>query len=287
MSCPLCGAPAPAPLFEKAGWPIARCGCGMVFVARVVDAATLDRLYGEPYYAGSFDEAAAGYRGYAGEEAVMQRNFARRLALIERFTRPGPLLDVGCALGFFVRAARARGWAARGIERSGFAAAEAARAGLPVEQGDFLTTDLPSGSLAAVTMLDMLEHVPDPRPYVRRARRALGPGGVLAVETGDLGSLYARLAGRHYHFFTPPEHLCYFSRATLGRLLTEEGFAEVAFFSVGKWVTVRRLLHHLHRRAPGRVLRALGDAAESTRLARLALPVRLGDDLIALARVAR
>jgi SAM-dependent methyltransferase len=287
MSCPLCGAPAPpVPAFVKDGWPIARCGCGMAFVARPVDPATLDRLYGAEYYTGGFDAAVPGYHDYAGEEPVMRRNFGRRLALIERFTRPGPLLDVGCALGFFVGAARDRGWEARGVELSGYAVAEAAGRGLPVEQGDFLTMGIAPGSLAAVTMLDMLEHVADPRPYVRRARSVLRPGGVIAIETGDLDSRYARLAGRRYHFFQPPNHLSYFSRRTLGRLLREEGFAEVAFFSVGKWVTVRRLLYHLYVRAPGRPLRALGALAERLRLAGMALPVKLGDDLLALGRIA-
>jgi SAM-dependent methyltransferase len=191
VNCPLCAAPAPPPAFVKDGWPIARCACGMVFVARTVDPAVLEALYGEGYFAGGFDEVVPGYRGYELEEPVMRRNFARRLALIERLVPPGPLLDVGCALGFFVRAARARGWDARGIELSEYAAAQAAASGLPVARGDFLTAELAPASLAAVSMLDMLEHVADPRAYVRRARAVLAPGGVLAIETADLDSLFA------------------------------------------------------------------------------------------------
>jgi SAM-dependent methyltransferase len=219
VRCPLCGAAAPPPAFVKDGYPVARCACGLVFVAQPVDPAVLERLYGEGYFEGGLDEVVPGYRGYGGEEAVMRRNFGRRLDLIERLTARGPLLDVGCALGFFVRAARDRGWDARGVEMSAYAAREAARAGLPVTQGDFLTLELPREHFAAVTMLDMLEHVADPRPYVARARALVRPGGVLAVETGDLGSPWARFWGRHYHFFTPPNHLTYFTRATLGRLM--------------------------------------------------------------------
>src|SRR5438093_143180 len=162
----------------------------------------------------------------------MRRNFDRRLALIERRVAPGALLDVGSALGFFVRAARARGWDARGIERSAWAAERAAASGVPVVHGDFLTAALAPASFAAVTMLDVLEHTADPRAYVRRARALLRPGGVLAIETADLASPFARLAGRRYHFFTPPNHLTYFTRATLARLLAEEGFADPGFFGV-------------------------------------------------------
>src|SRR5213593_4297274 len=130
----------------------------MVFVAREVDPAVLDALYGESYFAGGFEAVVPGYRGYAEEEPLMRRNFDRRLALIERRVAPGALLDVGSALGFFVRTARARGWDARGIERSAYAAARAVASGLPVVEGDFLTADLPPASFAAVTMLDVLEH---------------------------------------------------------------------------------------------------------------------------------
>ncbi len=285
VRCPLCDRPAGAPAFEKDGYPIARCACGMVFVARRIDPGVLDRLYGEGYFEGGFDEVVPGYRGYANEEAVMRRNFARRLALIERIVPPGSLLDVGCALGFFVRAALDRGWDARGVELSEYAAGQAAASGLPVTRADFLTMDIAPGSLTAITMLDMLEHTAEPRRYVQRARAALRPGGVLAIETGDLGSAFARLSGRRYHFFTPPNHLTYFTRATLARMLREEGFGEVEFVRVGKWVTLARILYHLYVRAPRPALRRVVDLAERTGAARLPLPVNVGDDMFALGRV--
>jgi SAM-dependent methyltransferase len=254
----------------------------MIFVSRAVDPAELDRLYGEGYYEGGFEGPVPGYRGYAEEEPVMRRNFDRRLAVLERFTRPGPLLDVGCALGFFVRAAAAHGWEAHGVELSEYAASAAAAQGLRVVHGDFLALEVEPAHLAAVTMLDVLEHVADPRAYVRRAHDLLRPGGVLAVETADLASVLARAWGRRYHFFTPPNHLTYFTRATLGRLLREEGFGRVEFFRVGKWVTVRRLLYHLYIRARRPLLERLVGLAERSGAANVALPVYLGDAMLAV-----
>ncbi len=268
----------------KAGYPIARCACGMMFVARPVADRVLESLYAEHYFTGGLDDGVPGYSGYADDEPILRWNFARRLHALERLVAPGALLDVGCALGFFVRVARERGWEARGIDRSAYAAAQATAQGIPVVHGDFLTSSLEPAGLAAVTMLDVLEHVADPRAYVRRARELVRRGGVLLVETGDVGSLFARLSGRHYHFFSPPNHLTFFTRATLARLLREEGFAEVLFFRVGKWVRVRQILYHLHGRARRPAVKRALRAAVTSRLARVVIPLNLGDDLLALAR---
>ena len=259
----------------------------MMFVARAVDEHVLESLCGEHYFVGGLDDGTPGYSGYADDEPLLRRNFVRRLSALERWVAPAALLDVGCALGVFVRVARERGWDARGVERSAYAAGEAAAHGVPVVQGDFLSVPLPPASLAALTMFDMLEHVSDPRAYVRRARALLRPGGVLVIETGDLGSLFARLSGRHYHFFSPPNHLSFFTRATLGRLLGEEGFPEVAFHRVGKWVRVRQVLYHLHGRARRPAVKRALRAAVTSRLARVPILLNLGDDLLALARAAR
>jgi len=284
VRCPLCAAPAPPAALVKAGYPIARCACGMMFVARPVEEQVLESLYAEHYFAGGLDAGIPGYSGYADDEPILRRNFARRLRALERLVAPGALLDVGCALGFFVRVACERGWDAGGVDRSAYAAGEAAAHGVRVVHGDFLTAPLAPAALAAVTMLDVLEHVADPRAYVRRARGLLRPGGVLLVETGDVGSLFARLSGRHYHFFSPPNHLTFFTRATLGRLLREEGFTRVAFFRVGKWVRVRQILYHLHGRARRPAVKRALRAAVTSRLARAVIPLNLGDDLLALAR---
>lgn len=286
MHCPLCGASAAAPAFIKDGYPIARCACGMVFVSRAVDPAVLERLYSETYFAGGADEAIPGYQGYDREERVMRRNFVHRLAFIERTTGRGPLLDVGCALGFFVRTARDQGWDARGVELSAWAAQQAVTQGLPVTHGDFLAVDLPAASFTAVTMFDVLEHMADPRAYVRRARRLLRTGGAVVVETADLSSPFPRLLGRRYHFFSPPNHLTYFTRGTLTRLLREEGFGTVELRRVGKWVSVRRLVHHLHLWLRRPVLGRLLGACERTGLADVALPISLGDDMLAIGRLA-
>ena len=47
-----------------------------------------------------------------------------------------------------------------------------------------------------VTMLDLVEHLPNPREALEKARRLLKPGGILVVVTPNVDSFAARLAHR-------------------------------------------------------------------------------------------
>ncbi len=77
------------------------------------------------------------------------------------------------------------------------------------------------------------EHVDAPRAYAARAFDLLRPGGYLALSTGDVGSRAARLLGRRWRLLTPPSHLTYFTRRGMERMLTDAGFSEVGFSTVG------------------------------------------------------
>src|SRR6185436_6834394 len=55
-------------------------------------------------------------------------------------------------------------------------------------------------------------------------RRAMRSGGRLLLTTGDFSAPLARLLGRRWRLMTPPQHLWFFSPATLGALLSRTGF---------------------------------------------------------------
>jgi hypothetical protein len=72
-------------------------------------------------------------------------------------------------------------------------------------------------------MWDTIEHLARPDLYLAKAAALVPPGGVIAISTGDVGSLVARLRGARWRQIHPPTHLHYFSRDTLGRLLAAHG----------------------------------------------------------------
>jgi SAM-dependent methyltransferase len=200
-------------------------GCGLRFLAPQPTAAELEALYGESYFARS-RPGAPGYDTYLEEIDHLRSTFDHRLGLLPQ---PGPgdiLMDVGAAVGVFVQQARQRGWDARGVEPSAWAA-EHARTDLdqPVETGTLRSLALPDASLAGVTLWEVIEHLPDPGSELAEIRRVLRPGGFLALSTPDAGSLVARGLGRRWPGWRKiPEHLYFFDRPSLVGLLGHAGF---------------------------------------------------------------
>lgn len=273
--CEVCGARARELLYEVAGYPIVRCReCGLVFVGGEARPQELLALYDEAYYE---DAEQPGYDGYFAAEPRKRLHDRTLLDLIERRRRPGSLMEIGCAYGYFLDEARRRGWQVSGVEPSAHAARHAREAlGLDVSERPFSELAVKRESIDVIALWDVIEHLPNPRETLERARDWLRPGGLLALSTGNVESLAARLHGADWSLMTPPWHQFYFSRRTLRALLGQLGFVKVRFGGDGSLavdVSSRR------PRVPGPVATVLLSGA----VLRLARRLRLGSIMFVLA----
>ena len=141
------------------------------------------------------------FRGPAEDVAAKQRFYLPFLRGL-----PGPVLDVGCGRGEFLRILKSEGIPAAGIETNPIAAGQCREDGLDVREGDGIAAlaAVPPASLGAVTAFQVVEHWPPESifAFLREARRALAPGGVLVAETINVDSLSAWRA-----FFLDPSHV--------------------------------------------------------------------------------
>jgi SAM-dependent methyltransferase len=189
----------------------------------------------------------------AGRRAEAER---ARVARVRRHAPPGGrLLDVGCALGSFLTAAAAGGYAAEGVEPDPGTSAQARAAGLRVTTGTLRDV---AAEFDVVTMFHVIEHVDSPRAVLLDVRRRLRPGGVLVIETPTAENLWFALAPARWRQLIP-DHYFFFTVGTLSRLLRECGLQPVSASTVGRRVSLRFAADRLRRAGvPGAALAARG-----------------------------
>lgn len=247
IACNLCGADDSTAFCPENGLGLVQCRqCGLVYVGDRPEPEELYALYGETYFHND-ESGKVGYADYIADEPNIRRTAQRRLAFLEKFTAPGRLLDVGCAAGFFMDEAAKRGWAVEGLDVSAFAVEYTREQfGHETRHGTLTELEYEPGAFNAITMWDVIEHVPDPNAYIHRAADLLNTGGVLVLATPDVGSIPARLAGRRWvGYKLSEEHIYYFAIPTLSRMLEAAGFEVVNVRHVGKYVTLRLFVDRL------------------------------------------
>lgn len=174
----------------------------------------------------------------------------RRRFLLERVVAGERVLDVGCGEGWFaVELARAD------VEVVGIDVAEEplrrARARDPELDLRLVDDDGPwpldDASVDVVWAGETIEHVVDTAGWLSEVRRVLRPGGRVLLSTpahGRLRVLWLALSRRAFesHFDLRADHLRYYTRAGLTRLLGELGFQQVAVRAAAGVPGARRLL---------------------------------------------
>jgi SAM-dependent methyltransferase len=232
--CPACGSAAMRTLFHGTDrlfattskhFEVVECSdCRLMRLFPQPDAAELPSYYPPNYW---FAPSA---------DAVSRlEDFYRRLVLgdhvrfVERAiaatTAQGPILDVGCGGGLFLRLLREHGHKVMGLDFSMDAALTAWRINrVPALCGTLSRPPFPAGSLSVVTMFHVLEHLYDPATYVEQAHRLLAPDGRLIVQVPNAASWQFLLFGQNWNGIDIPRHLVNFKDKDIVALLESCGF---------------------------------------------------------------
>jgi len=252
------------PLAEYTGAsvPIVRCvACGFAQPAALPALARyFDRMYDQRWS----DEWVRAEHDGTYKDAV----FADVLAGLDALLAGGRrrLLDVGAHAGRFIATARRAGWDAEGLELNPKTRAYAAAVtGATVHQGNVHTFDA-DARYDAVTLTDVLEHIPEPRAVLGRVQRFLAPGGWVAVKVpnGPAQRLKERVRALVRPGYRPTladnlVHVNHFTPASLAHALAREGFRDVAIVAgapelpagAGNGHLLRRLVFTSARTVPG------------------------------------
>ncbi len=191
-----------------------------------------------------------GYRDYGWQDAEHTCAHDYLLEPIVREVKRWPLcerlVDAGCGNGAVARALAAvvpevyafdLSSSGVGQARATLGAARVAEASVYDDwQTLFAGVEVFDGAVST----EVVEHLYDPRAFVRRAFAALRPGGHLLLTTpyhGYLKNLALALSGKldaHFTALWDGGHIKFWSRRTLTQLLEEAGFRVVHFEGTGR-----------------------------------------------------
>ncbi len=214
--------------------------CGFRQVRPRLSRDHLTMLYPAEYFD---SESAIGYEDYTRQAQRHEREayfFAKQW---RRVAPEGHLLEVGCALGFFLNALKRSAWEVEGLDVSRFAAYYAReQLGLHVTNGTLEEVQYQADSFDFIVQKDLLEHVTNPRRHLLETRRIMRPQGRLWIITpngeanlrplSDLARDLAR-SGENALPLLGQGHLSFFSKQHLLRLFAECGFECVRMRNIG------------------------------------------------------
>jgi SAM-dependent methyltransferase len=231
IGCPLCDAPAREverayPGYKvPATFGIIECAtCRTQFANPLCsDPAIYDDIYRNAALVPGYDRYHAFAKSVSrvkdplGLLAERQEPYWSVRESIKELPRGSSVLDIGSGLGYLTYALVRAGYDATGLEISENAVSRArARYGDHYIAADMFRWSLENpNKYDAVTMLEVIEHVEDPRRWIEAAYRMVRPGGMLVVTTPNReyyvdGSIWATEA--------PPVHLWWFSSTSFAQL---------------------------------------------------------------------
>jgi len=233
LKCPVCAGPA-HPDFEKHDYWIYACdSCRHRFADISQSPQHTDQVYGDGY----FFEGGAGYHDYTSEADLLIAHGEHYADILQKYTRPGTVFDVGSAAGFILKGLTQKGWTGKGIEPNA-SMADYARETLNMDVETGVFENYQAGQkFDLVTMIQVIAHVYDVRKALGITQGLLRQDGLLLVETWDRESLPARLLGSNWHHYSPPSVVNWFSTEGLRNLVQQFGFEEIGRGRPAKWIT--------------------------------------------------
>lgn len=219
--------------------------CELGILGNPPSAEELKKFYGQEYRKVGKPKINAN-----SDPAELWRIYSKfqgdRLKLITPFlTKKARLLEVGCSAGMFLHHVRDKVKEIVGIDFDKSSAEYAAKkCGCKVYTADIRETPLEKESFDVIAAFQTLEHVSDPRDFIKTLKEYLAPGGVMIIEVPNLYDALAHVyeLPNHHRFFYHSSHLWYFTEKSLLKVMSQSGLKAGKVHHIQDY----NLLNHLH-----------------------------------------
>ena len=199
---------SPLPFIDGEHWNLVQCeSCSQMFHARILDDKWLQTYYSEWISSNAIDAYAELSGGNSKIEKA--KHSVERVLLIEKATRSlrgkgtVKVLDFGCGDGDFLSSCQLFGFNCVGIE---FSASRHQRRSIDFYPSlqEMINDSGTDADFDAITMFEVLEHLPDPRQTLADLSEYLKTGGIFFLETPNCTNVNSIISMEDYR---PSIHL--------------------------------------------------------------------------------
>ena len=236
--CPVCGSLSNRSLFRFENKSYFKCGssdCAMVYMLNFREKKD---IYSSAYF---FEDYRKQYgKTYLQDFQHIRKNGMARLRQIARYRgKHKTLLDIGCAFGPFLDAAREEGYDCYGIDVSKEAVSYIRQqlTGIQAEVSAFENFDL-SGTFGLeqfdiITLWYVIEHFKDLNRVLSDLSRMISEDGVLALSTPHGKGVSGRMKREEFFRNSPDDHYTVWDRNSARKVLKRFGFYKIRFVVTG------------------------------------------------------
>lgn len=210
--------------FGNSSINLVKCKCGLIFFSPRLSRDYIKKLYSED----KLDQLSHN-KAYAEEDKI---EFSQRLDIARKHGKKGSVLDMGCSTGTFLLCCREKGYKQLyGVDinkkTNDYCINE-----LKLDVG----TTIPDRKFDLIHASDLIEHLQEPASFVKDAYQHLNNNGLLMMTTPNIRNPVNKLVN-----IKPKEHLYYFSRKTIRKLLENNGFEVLLMKSRSRYHPLKHL----------------------------------------------
>jgi len=218
IKCPACLSETFISAGDKNQYPLNCCAdCKTLFAEVVFEnektAGEVQELYDHYYDAAKFSL-----------HPVVEIALQKAVGSFEKFRKTGKLLDIGFGEGGLLTVAEKNGWECYGTELSPQSLKYGSERNWKVSEDALADERFPKEGFDVVTLVELIEHVPNPDDFLQTACTFLRPGGLLYLTTPNIRSINQRWLGIDWSVISPPEHITVWSPAGIRKALARNGF---------------------------------------------------------------
>lgn len=164
-------------------------------------------------------------RAYFKKKFELFRRAIRVVETIKKYKSNGKILDVGCSYGFYMKIFKESNYDVEGVELEKRAVDYIKKNFfLKVYKGDINQINLKNNNYDIITMIDIIEHFPNPPSLLKRLRKLLKKNGLLVIQTPNFHSIMSKITKNRWFWLLIPQHLFIFTKKSLTKLLILNNF---------------------------------------------------------------